>query len=312
MYSRTLALVGVLVLIMAPRAALAQGTSAPPAVFSQQQLDQMLAPVALYPDSLLAQVLIAATYPDQVMEADRWLKQNQNLQGEALNAALDRMGWDLSVKALAPFPQVLDMMAQEPDWTQKVGEAFLGQQGDVMDSVQNLRKKAEAAGNLKSTPEQRVAVKSECSCIEIEPVNPQVVYIPRYDPVVVYGPWWWPAYPPLVYAPVFPGVVVGGFGVFGFWGHVAVGPVWGVGWGSWGWGHHDVNININRTVNINTTNSARIASINRGHANRQPQSDGGRGPYRRRPGRGPRAGLRQPARVRGALELGPPAPAVQV
>ncbi len=240
---------GFLVLLMAPCWAFGQdaGTS-----FSQQELDQMLAPVALYPDSLLAQVLIAATYPDQVMEANSWLKSNPGLQGEALNAALDKMNWDLSVKALAPFPQVLAMMAQEPDWTQKLGEAFLGQQAAVMDSVQKLRLKAREAGNLKSSPEQKVVVKGDT--IEVEPVNPELVYVPRYDPVVVYGAWWWPTYPPLAYYPVWPGVAIGAVGIgFGFWGAVPVGPVWGWGWGGWGWANHTVNVNINRTVNINST-----------------------------------------------------------
>ena len=160
----------------------------------------MLAPIALYPDSLLAQILIAATYPDQVMEADRWLKANANLKGDALNNAMDTMDWDLSVKALAPFPQVLDMMAEESAWTQRLGEAFLAQQADVMASIQRLRQKAQDAGNLKTTEQQKVVVKGEA--IEIEPVT-EVVYVPRYNPVVVYGPWWWPAYPPLVYCSCF-------------------------------------------------------------------------------------------------------------
>ena len=253
-FSRVL-LVGFLVLVMVPFGAFGQNAETA-VTFSQQDLDQMLAPVALYPDSLLAQVLIAATYPDQVMEADRWLKENPNLKGDALNAALDQMNWDLSVKALAPFPQVVAMMAQQPEWTQRLGEAFLAQQAAVMDSVQKLRAKARQAGNLKTTPEQKVAVKGDV--IEIEPVNPQVVYVPRFDPLVVYGPWWWPAYPPYAYYPVWPGIALGavGIGVFGFWGAVSVGPAWGWGWGSWGWGSHNVNINVNRNVNINSTRNA--------------------------------------------------------
>ncbi|MGO9556183.1 MAG: DUF3300 domain-containing protein [Syntrophobacteraceae bacterium] len=242
------ALIGVLVVMMVPYGAFAQdaGTTA---AFSAQELDQMLAPIALYPDSLLAQVLIAATYPEQVTEADRWLKSNPGLKGDPLNTALDGMAWDLSIKALAPFPQVLEMMAKESAWTQRVGEAFLAQQGDVMDSVQRLRQKAYAAGNLKTTAEQKVVVQGET--IEVAPANPEVVYIPSYNPVVVYGPWWYPAYPPFAYYPVFPGVAVG-IGVFGFFPLVAVGPAWGWGWGSWGWGHHDVFINMNRGVNINS------------------------------------------------------------
>ena len=187
------ALIGVLVVMMVPYGAFGQGAGTA-ATFGPQELDQMLAPIALYPDSLLAQVLIAATYPDQVVEADRWLKENAGLKGDALNNALDTMDWDLSVKALAPFPQVLSMMAEEPAWTQKVGEAFLAQQADVMDSVQKLRQKAQASGNLKTTAEQKVVVQGDY--VEIEPVNPEVVYIPSYNPAVVYGPWWYPAYPP--------------------------------------------------------------------------------------------------------------------
>ena len=264
----TRALIGLLVMVMVPFGAFGQdaGTAG---TFSPQELDQMLAPIALYPDSLLAQVLIAATYPDQVAEADRWMKANPNLKGDALNDALDKMTWDLSVKALAPFPQVLDMMAKETAWTQRLGEAFLAQQADVMDAVQKLRQKAEAAGNLKSTEQMKVVTKGEA--IEIEPANPEVVYVPRYDPVVVYGPWWYPAYPPLVYSPCcWPGVAVG-LGVFGFWGAVAVGPVWGWGWGSWGWGGHNVNINVNRNININrnvniSRNSVRTTSLHQAAA----------------------------------------------
>ena len=242
------ALVGILVVMMVPFGAFSQD-AAPTGAFSQQDLDQMLAPIALYPDSLLAQVLIAATYPDQVTEADRWLKANPGINGDALNNALDGMNWDLSVKALAPFPAVLDMMAKESAWTQRLGEAFLAQQDAVMDSVQKLRQKAQAAGNLKTTAEQKVVVQGEN--IEIEPANPQVVYVPQYNPAVIYGPWWWPAYPPYAYYPVWPGVVVGGLVGLGFFGAVAVGPVWGFGWGSWGWGSHNVNINVNRNININ-------------------------------------------------------------
>ena len=147
----TRALIGVLVVMMVPCGAFAQdaGTKG---TFSKQEMDQMLAPVALYPDSLLAQVLIAATYPDQVAEANDWVKQNKGLSGDQLNDALDQKNWDLSVKALVPFPQMLDMMVKESDWTQKLGEAFLAQQADVIDSIQKLRKTANAAGSLKFDP----------------------------------------------------------------------------------------------------------------------------------------------------------------
>ncbi len=139
-----------IVLFAVPSGIFAQ-SSGSPARFSQQELDQMLAPIALYPDSLLAQMLMAATYPVEVVEADRWVKSNRNLKGEQLNAALDQQSWDLSVKALVPFPQVLAMMSEKLDWTQSLGDAFLEQQGEVMDTIQQLRSKAYAQGNLKNT-----------------------------------------------------------------------------------------------------------------------------------------------------------------
>ena len=151
-------------------------------VFRQEELDQILAPIALYPDSLLAQILMAATYPLEVVQADRWVKQNRNLPPEALNDALDRQNWDPSVKALVPFPDVLSMMSERLDWTQRVGDAFLAQEADVMDSIQQLRAKAYAAGNLRST--QQLAVSRQGAIIVIEPANPQVVYVPVYNPVV--------------------------------------------------------------------------------------------------------------------------------
>ena len=187
-------LIGFLILLMAiPAGALAQGSGTGP-TFRQEELDQMLAPIALYPDSLLAQILVAATYPLQVVQADRWIKQNKNLKGDQLNDALDNMNWDLSVKALAPFPQVLSMMSEKLDWTQKLGDAFLAQQADVMDTIQKLRARAKAQGNLQTTKEQQVTVQEQT--IVIEPASPTVVYVPAYNPAVIYGPWWYPAYPP--------------------------------------------------------------------------------------------------------------------
>ncbi len=257
----TWALIGVLAVLTFPRGVFGQEGPPPgaPVVLSRQQLDQMLAPIALYPDSLLAQILLAATYPDQVIAEDQWLRDHSGPGGAVLNDALDGMEWDLSVKALAPFPQVLDMMAQQREWTLRLGEAFLAQQVDVMDCIQRLRRRAREAGHLKTTVEQRVVVRRDC--VEILSVNPEVVYIPRYNPLVVYGAWWWPAYPPFAYYPVWPGVVVAPVvGVYGFWGAVTVGPVWAWGWGSWGWHSHNVFINVNRTVNINTINGVNFRS----------------------------------------------------
>jgi hypothetical protein len=214
--------------------------------FVPEQLDQMVAPIALYPDSLLAQVLIASTYPVEIVEADRWAKQNGNLKGDALSSALDKMDWDPSVKALVSFPQVLSMMSEQLDWTQRLGDAFLAQQADVMDAVQRLRAKAQAQGNLESTREQTVVVQDKA--IIIEPANPQVIYVPAYNPVVVYGPWPYPAYPPY---PCYPAGAVIAAGAVGFAAGVAVAAAWSGGWGHWNWGSGTLNVNVNKNININ-------------------------------------------------------------
>ncbi len=212
----------------------------------------MLAPIALYPDSLLAQILMAATYPLEVVQADRWVRANKNLSPEARNDALDRQTWDPSVKALVPFPDILAMMSEKLEWTQKVGDAFLAQEADVMATIQELRAKAYAAGNLRTTQQQ--IVKREANVIVIEPANPQVVYVPVYSPAVVYGPWWYPAYPPYVIYPYPPppsAAIATGVIVFGT--AVAVAVAWNYWWGHWDWGHRNVYVNVNRTVNINRT-----------------------------------------------------------
>lgn len=217
--------------------------------FSQGQLEQILAPVALYPDEVLAQILIAATYPIEVVQADRWVKQNSGLKGNALTSALEQQPWDPSVKSLVNFPQVLTMMSEKLDWTQNLGDAFLAQQEDVMKSVQVLRNKANASGNLKTTKEQKVIVEKET--IIIQPANPQVVYIPTYNPTVVYGTWAYPAYPPAYYYP--PGYVAT-TAFFSFAAGVAVAAAWGYAWGNCNWGHgghYSVNYNINQNININ-------------------------------------------------------------
>ena len=214
--------------------------------FRQEELDQMLAPIALYPDSLLAQILMAATYPLEVVQAERWAKANRNLRGDQLNDALDQKDWDPSVKALAPFPQVLSMMSERLEWTQRLGDAFLDQQDEVMDTVQRLRVRAQAAGNLRDTEQQRVIVQE--GAIEIEPVQPEVVYVPVYDPTVIYGPWWYPAFPPFFFPPP-PGLVI--VRGFGFWTGITVGRAWGYSWGRWDWRNHYVNVNVNRNININ-------------------------------------------------------------
>ncbi len=167
--------------------------------FSQQELDQMLAPIALYPDPLLSQVLMASTYPLEVVQAARWSRSRSGLKGEEAVKAVEPMDWDPSVKSLAAFPQILYMMDEKLDWVERLGEAFLAQEPQVMETVQSLRQKAAAAGNLRSSDEMRVAQQGDY--IALEPANPQLVSVPYYDPTLVYGPWWWPAYPPVYWGP---------------------------------------------------------------------------------------------------------------
>jgi hypothetical protein len=229
------------------------------ATLSQAELDQLVAPIALYPDALVAQVLMASTYPLEVIEAQRWAKKNEKLAGDSLAKALEEQTWDPSVKSLVNFPQVLTQMNDNIDWMTKLGDAFLAQQDQLMQTVQNLRKKAEVAGNLKSNEQQEVKVETQdnSQVIVIESKSPDVIYVPTYDPVVVYGTWPYPAYPPYHYYPpsYVPGTALVSFGV-----GVACGLAWGYAWGGCNWGHGhchvdiDVNRNVNRNTNINRNN----------------------------------------------------------
>lgn len=215
------------------------------ATFSQAELDQMLAPIALYPDSLLSQILMASTYPGNVAEAVKWSKSNPKQQGDAAVKVVQNKSWDPSVMSLVAFPQVLDMMGKKPDWVQNLGDAFLANSETVMSAIQGLRKKAKAEGNLKSTNEQKVIIEeSSPQIIVIEPADPQVVYVPTYNPTMVYGSWWWPSYYPYYYHPVGTAIVAGiTFGI-------GVGVVNSL-WGGCNWGRGDVDIDINRHNNIN-------------------------------------------------------------
>jgi hypothetical protein len=172
--------------------------------FPQPELDRLLAPVALYPDPLLSQVLMAATYPADVVEAARWSRANAHLAGEDAVRAADGEDWDPSVKSLLAFPHLLQRMDENLDWTRSLGEAFLAQEPQVMDTVQQLRRRAHASGHLRS--DEHISVHSQGQAIAIAPAQPQVVYVPYYDPLVAYGPWWWPAYQPVYWAP-WPGYV---------------------------------------------------------------------------------------------------------
>lgn len=202
-------------------------------LLSPQQLDNLVAPVALYPDPLLGQVLAASTYPLEIAEAQQWLQRNGNLQGAQLTDAARQQDWDPSVQALVAFPDVMKLLGNDLRWTTDLGNAFLAQQADVMAAVQRMRSRAQSNGRLQSSPQQVVTTQNENgqSAIEIQPADPQVIYVPVYQPEYVYGPPVWGAYPDLWYPPGF------GYG-FGFGpGIYAAGffPGW-VGWGGWGWG----------------------------------------------------------------------------
>ncbi|HUO34513.1 MAG TPA: DUF3300 domain-containing protein [Candidatus Acidoferrum sp.] len=198
-----------------------------------EQLQQLVAPIALYPDSLVAQILAASTYPEEVVEADRWLQANPNLQGDALAQAVNQQPWDPSVKALTAFPSVLGNMDKNLSWTSSLGDAYYNQQDDVMNAIQVMRQKAQQAGTLQSTPQQTITTQG--STIIIQPANPTVVYVPAYDPWAVYGypispwPYWYP-YPGIWYGGPYLSFGIG-FGI-GFFGGYAWGyPRWGFDWG---------------------------------------------------------------------------------
>ena len=162
---------------------------------SQAQLDQMLAPVALYPDTVLTHVLIASTYPLEVVQASRWVQNNPNINAEQALQAVENESWDPSVKALVAFPQLLQRLSDDLDWTQQLGEAFLADETAVLASIQQLREKAYSSGNLRNN--DQVVVEREREIIVIEPTRKEVVYVPVYDTRVVYGDWWWREYPPI-------------------------------------------------------------------------------------------------------------------
>ncbi|HEY6008976.1 MAG TPA: DUF3300 domain-containing protein, partial [Geobacteraceae bacterium] len=194
------AILFIAILLSLPVLAGAQGEGdASQQKLSKEELAQLLAPIALYPDELVAQILMASTYPLEIVQADRWAKSHKQSAGEVLAKQLEKENWDPSVKSLVNFPVVLAKMSEKLELTTKIGDAFLAQQKDVMDTIQELRRKAYEAGNLKTTKEQKVIVEKET--IVIQPANPEVVYVPSYSPTVVYGTWMYPAYPPYYYYP---------------------------------------------------------------------------------------------------------------
>src|SRR5271169_6887515 len=202
-----------------------------PAPQTPDQLQRLVAPIALYPDSLVAQILAASTFPEQVVEADRWVQAHPDLKGDALGQAVDQKPWDPSVKALTAFPSVLGNMDKNISWTSSLGDAYYNQQQDVMDAVQVMRRKAQGSGNLKTTPQQTVTV--DGGTVIVQPASPDVVYVPAYNPWLVYGypivawPGWYP----------YPGIWFGGP-------YLSFGIPFGIGWFGgfgWGWGHWGFN-----------------------------------------------------------------------
>jgi len=246
-------------------------------LLSLDQLDSLVAPIALYPDPLLAQVLAASTYPLEMIQLQQWLQTHKDLKDKALADAVQKEQWDPSVQAMAAVPDAVKRLTENIKWTTDLGNAFLAQQSDVMDAVQRMRIKAQNAGALKSTEQQKVETKvvESKTVVVIEQANPQVVYVPSYNPVVVYGA---PIYPyPVIYYPPPPPV---GAALIGFGVGLAMGAAWGGGWGyGCGWGHNDVNININNNYvrHYNNTNINNRISGN-GNWQHNPQHRGG-APY---------------------------------
>lgn len=282
----------------APAAAPAATASAPAAAeptdgsFSKEQLEQLVAPIALYPDSLLAQIFMASTYPIEIVQAERFMTANPTLKGAELDTKLKDYDWQDAVKSMCSMPEVLTKLSQNLDWTQDLGDAFLGQKGELMDTVQVMRNKAYASGNLKSTEQQTVKVENNVQVqttgaapaaapasapqiIVIESSDPEIVYVPQYSPTVVYGGWSYPSYyyPPMYpYYPPGAGLVTFGVGM-------AVGAaIWGnCNWGG-GWGHGDVDIDINRNTNFN-----RNTSINGGNRATTTGNRGGKQSFQHNP-----------------------------
>jgi len=233
----------------------------PVSAFSKEQIEQMVAPIALYPDGLLVQILMAATYPLEVVEAQRWVEKNPSLKEKALEEALTKQTWDASVKSMCGFPDLVKRMSSNLDWMQDLGDAFLGQKKEVLDACQRLRKIAYDAGTLKTSEQQKVVVEEDKSIV-IQSSNPDVIYVPTYSPTVVYVGW---SYPTYYYPPMYPAYPPG-YGAMAF----TAGVFWGAAiWGGCNWGHGDVNINVDRQNNFNHIEHNAGDRGNRGNQNWQ-------------------------------------------
>jgi hypothetical protein len=259
-------------LLLVPGNAMLWGQQAPPPppplpppgqALTPDQLSGLVAPIALYPDELVSQILVASTYPLELVEAGQWLQRNPGLTGPALTQAAQQQNWDPSVQALVVFPDLVKRLNQDITWTTNLGNAFLAQQGDVMDAVQQMRRNAEQAGKLASTPQQKVVNTNENGqpIVEIQPANPAMMYLPYYDPAYIWGPPLYYPYPGWGYPPFIGGAY------FGFGLGIPMGLYFGGGWGGWGgwgwgfgWGNHSLFVN-NSFIHRNGFNAGRGASL---------------------------------------------------
>jgi hypothetical protein len=273
------AVLALAIILATPLVAAAQSTDAQPSPSSSpssdqtllkpEQLEALVAPIALYPDALLANMLAASTYPLEVVEADRWVKDHKKLKGDQLKAEVDKQAWDDSVKALVATPTVLDMMSDKLDWTKSLGDAVLAQQPDVMDAIQRLRQKAQANNKLVSTKQQKVTVQTQENkqVIVIEPTDPDTMYVPYYDPAVAYGTWPYADYPPYYWgypSYIGAGVIAAGLAFGTGWALARWGNYWG---GGFNWGNRNLYVNhFNRNTNW-THNSIHRQGVRYNNAN---------------------------------------------
>ena len=293
LFHGVIAIAGLALLLLGSTAALAQqaesqvmktttDTQQAPKI-PNDQLDSLVAPIALYPDQLLSQTLVASTYPLEIIQLQQWLEKNKNLKDKALASAVQKQNWDPSIQAMAAFPDVVKRLADDIQWTTDLGNAFLAQESDVMDAVQRMRAKAQSKGTLKTSAQQKVetqTVEGGKQVIVVQQASPNVVYVPSYDPVVVYGPPVYP-YPPIYYPP--PGYYAAGAAI-AFGTGVALGAAWGGNWGwNCGWGHGDVNVNVNNNyINNYNKNNFNQANFNKQGGNWQHNSQHrGNAPYNR-------------------------------
>jgi len=288
LFHGVIAIIGLALLLLGSTAALAQHAESQAMTATEEapklpsgELDSLVAPIALYSDQLLAQTLAASTYPLEVIQLQQWMDRNKNLKGKALADAVAKQPWDPSVQAMVAFPDVVQRMAGNIQWTTDLGNAFLAQQSDVMDAVQRMRAKAQGTGNLKTSAQQKVetqTVGGGKQVIVVEPANPEVVYVPSYDPTVVYGPPP-PAYP--YYPYTYPGYVPGTALAWGA--GIALGAAaWGAWGGSWGncdWNHGDVNINNNNNFNKNVNRNVNRGQAGQGNKWQHNSQHRGNAPY---------------------------------